>query len=420
MNSDKRESRFFVILEYCLALFIIINCNTIWGKLIDERIVLIICLILAVLLGIISLKNLLKYKKFFLKVNVIFLCIIIYTLAFLLFNKNTESNLDYIIKFIFIVPSLFIYLSYKSINNDRFRLLIIVSEIMVILSLISLVIYLLGSITGIISANGYVNISWGGQRIIPSYFYLYFETQTIVINGISILRNSGIFTEGPMYNYMLNIALIVQIFIVQNKNIKKILILIITTISTITTTGIIIVSGIIIYKIFSKKNYNLYDFLKKIIFVLLGITILGSASLYFLKDKILSSSNGRGSYAVRQDDIKIGIEVWKEHPFVGIGYGNHYEIKQRMSSIRGQDVGGSSGLMILLPHGGVYLTSFYLLGIAIFGIYALKTKNIDYMIFISIIFILFVVTNIPYNVIMLYMITVGYTFINTNKSIVSL
>ena len=90
--------------------------------------------------------------------------------------------------------------------------------------------------------NGWVNGS-----VTSSYFNLYFETQGINFLGIHFIRNSGIYAEGPMWNLMLSLALMVQALLL-SKNTKREIILVLTIFTVASTTGIFIVGVLYIYK----------------------------------------------------------------------------------------------------------------------------------------------------------------------------
>jgi len=107
-----------------------------------------------------------------------------------------------------------------------------------------------------------VNIDFGSYnnepRQINSYFNLHFDTQKMGIGGFTLIRNSGIFCEAPMYAIILLVTFMFQLFIDEIEFSKRnFYILVVTIITTVTTTGIICTSLMLflafVYKKFEVK-----------------------------------------------------------------------------------------------------------------------------------------------------------------------
>ncbi|NAS19302.1 hypothetical protein GND98_015920 [Clostridium butyricum] len=277
----------------------------------------------------------------------------------------------------------------------------------------------MGSILNVINSNSTVFLSWGGEKYIPSYYNIYFETQSINIFGIKLIRNTGIFTEAPMYNFVLCISLSVELFLKEKKINSKIAILMITIITTITTTGIVIMSILISLSIlFNKNKSNLRSILKYITFPII-LLILCGISMKFINDKMNASIGKTASFSVRVDDYKIGFEVLNDYKLNGVGFLNHDFVKSYMNtSERDTDVGGSNSIMIIVSQGGIYLSIIYLVAIISFFVITLKKRQRNLLIFNMIIAILMAVTNIPYtNIILLYL-AMGLTSNIEEKNII--
>ena len=85
---------------------------------------------------------------------------------------------------------------------------------MVIIAVASLVMWFLCSILQVVPATSFFPYEWGSSiDFIPTYWGVYFETQSIAPLGEKIWRNTGIFNEGPMYNMALCVAFIIEYFI---------------------------------------------------------------------------------------------------------------------------------------------------------------------------------------------------------------
>jgi hypothetical protein len=286
---------------------------------------------------------------------------------------------------------------------------------MIVIAIISLIFYLFGSCLKLINPSSETLIEWSGVRYIPNYYNVYFEAQNIIMYGKEFSRNTGIFSEAPMYNFLLCIALMVQLFVKKKLSKVNIIILMVTIFSTLSTTGVLVSSMLIILKLILARSKNIANLTTKILIL---IAIMASASIignYFIQDKVNGSS---GSYKTRMDDLGNGIRSWKEHIFIGHGYGRQ-DLTMQYTSLnnRGTD-GGSSGLMMVLPEGGIYLLSIYLIAVILSVKYGIKNKNINIIVISITISILFTITYIQYTYIMIYLLSLGWSLIfkksNTN------
>ena len=363
--------------EYLLAFFIVINCNTIWARLMNENINLIltiICLLTINILLFIPIMNKIN-KKFLDKMTFILIGLNIYNFIFILMNETNEKQ--YFIRFVVILSLLIFYIGIKRYYDDYLSVIYKLSDIIVLLAVISLIFYFLGSILHLINSNENVLIIWGGERYVPSYYKMYFETQNITLFGIKLIRNSGIFTEAPMFNFVLCISLVIEFFLKDDKSKKRIAILILTIITTATTTGIAVMSFLIVLNKMLETKEGLLRNLLKYTLVLIITVILLAISIAFINDKINGSRGKVGSFSVRMDDYKIGFEVLNDYKLHGVGFLNNDFVKRNYMNLseRGTDAGGSNSIMIILSQGGLYLSVIYLLAIISSFIKSLKYKQ---------------------------------------------
>jgi len=409
----KVNNKVEVFLEYIIAICIVINCNSVWiymsSTSIDLKTLnLVVTNCFLLILNIISIKSIVKNKKIFLKTLILIIFILVYNIIFIFLNRN--NSVSFILKFVLTLICFVIYNSYKFKNEKNNSLLIKISNLIVVFSVISLIFYFTGSVFKIIKPNSQVFYLWGAPRYIPSYYNMYYETNTTNIAGLSIVRNSGMFTESPMHAFNLCIALLIQLFVIRRNNKKRLIILLITILTTLSTTGIIVSSVlVIIYILINKSKKSIYSIIKILTFpIILFISIF--LSIYFITDKINSSKYNMGSYSVRMDDFKVGLNAWNDHKIVGNGY-TRQDITQSYMDInaRGTDIGGSSGLMVVLPEGGIYLLSIYMIPLIVSIVYSIRKKNISVVIMYITITILFIITNIPYTYMMIYFLSLGYS-----------
>ncbi|GEQ20888.1 hypothetical protein CBU02nite_13940 [Clostridium butyricum] len=399
-------------LDYIIAICLILNVHSVWNNTIIRKLNVIFLIISLLIYMFMSINNLKRKKREFIKASVITLTVIVYNLLFITINLSSIG--DFILNFI-ILYSLFIYYSiYKRNIGESCYLLLKISNLIFIISIVSLFFYIFGSVLKVVSANSDILLRWGTDRYVSSYHNLYYETQTINIFGKQIIRNTGIFTEAPMYAFNLCISLSVEVFIRKKQKNKKIIVLLFTILTTFSTTGIVVSLLIIsINLINSRKNYGL---LKKMCLYLF-VMILMISSMFFINYKVIQSKDIYGSYSIRMDDIKVGIEAWKDNIIMGKGY-NRYDLVQQYMSIndRGNDIGGSNGIMKILPEGGIYLLSIYIFPLVIALVYSIKYRVKNVIIFETILVILLININVPYRFIMIYFLSLGLSYLFKNDS----
>lgn len=397
-------------LETIVALTLVIDCNSIWAKQIMPKAnsllfyLSIFLLVLIVVKDILKNKEMLvKNKKLFLRTGVAILIIDLMSFIFILFN-NFNSN-SFILKFILLFNLFVILLITKSINGQLDNLLIKISNIICFFALISLILYFLGFIFKIISPNLQVLLNWGDERYVNSYYNLLYETQYFSIFGMRLVRNTGIFTEAPMYAFLLIIALTVQLFFYEIKlNKTKISILAITTITTFSTIGIGSLSLLIILYFLNQMKTGDYKKIlknKAVIFIIACSFILSTVFIY---QKIEDSRHKMGSYSIRMDDFKVGIEVWKKNKIFGAGYENYDFFKQHVDkSLRGTDIGGSSGIMHIMMHGGIWLLILNVVPYLLCIYVSFKNKDNKNIIICLLFLALLLVTAVQYTFITIYL-----------------
>lgn len=414
------------ILEYFLAFFIIVNVNTIWNYSYCNQNMWEYTAIILYLLILLSIDKIITNKQVLFRMSILLIFISSYSVIFILLNGQNKQ--EFIIDFMVIFWGFIIY-NVSLINKEKiYNLLFKVSNIIVILALISLIFYIGGSLLHIIKPTKYILLTWGWHREIPCYYNIYYEAQNIYIGGKWVLRNTGIFTEAPMYGFCLSIALITELFLRKTNGIKNIIILLlsipilsITIITTLSTTAIGLMSVLIPIRIIISIVENRKKSKVRILIssILLGIFIIlgGILGGYFLENKVKNSTNNAyGSFAVRKDDFKVGFRTWKENKFIGAGFDQFQYVQQRMNFIgRGTDIGGSSGLMKVMPEGGIVLLLLYIIPFILAIIYGVRKKDVKIISLYISIFILFSVTEIQYRYMMIYFLALGYSYILTIK-----
>ena len=277
------------------------------------------------------------------------------------------------------------------------------------MAIISLIFYVLGSLTNIIKPNTYVTYDWGQVRTSESYYYLHFNTQRVGTFGLNIWRNTGIFTEAPMYSLILSIALILNMFIIDGKSkLDKIfsIILLTTVVSTFSATGLVIVTLSIITKMFLElKNKNN---LKKVCVLLFSIIlIIISIITVSMRSKMKTGS-------IRTDDYRASFNAWLDYPIMGNGYNNEAAIKSYMLPTR-EDYGLSNTLGVILAEGGIYLLLFYIFPIMYLIVKYWQNKKYKSVAFYFMFFILIALCIFTYTPLMFLIMAGAYNSVVKRK-----
>lgn len=284
----------------------------------------------------------------------------------------------------------------KQLNREQFPFWNCYENLIIIIACVSLIFWVFGSLLGLINHTGYVYTSWTGvenyYKRIPSYYGLYFETQSGVSSLLGVnYRNSAIFTEAPMAGIHFFVALLIELFMKKEQSKSKLIILIIAIISTVSTASYLgLLLAFFIKFILKKENKGALIILKYTIMTI-GIVVGFYVMQYLIETKL-----GTDSGSIRVDDFIAGYKAWMDHPILGNGYGNFNSIKNYMSSFRNYNMGFSNSLVYILAIGGIYLFMPYLMA-AIIGISKMiKYKVWDELAFYILFLITFAIMLIPF------------------------
>ena len=403
MHSTILMNKIITIAEYLLAFFVILEFNTpysIFHLIKTAYNILPICILF--LLILLEIKHL-KSKDF--------ACIFIYYIGsiFPLLSLSDHAYLAYLRVYILILPMIWMYLIIKKRKGENVyhSLFIKYSNIVVCIAIISLIMWQLGSILHIISPTAQIPNDWtmdGSIRLIPTYYGIYFETQSFSIFGIEAWRNTGIFNEGPMYNMVLCTALLIECFIRNNTSKKRIILLILTIISAATTTGqmfLLMLVFVWIYKNMSRKN-------KLLLWIVAPIALYGiyTAANSILEEKYAYGA-GASSMDIRSGSIIGCINIGLEHPLLGIGL---FPEKLVYSS---QILDHSNSLFELFAVGGLYVVALYIIPLVVIPYLCYKKrKNYLWLLTMWGFFILFTITYSQYKYLTLLFVAWGLSNLN--------
>ena len=282
--------------------------------------------------------------------------------------------------FFVLFPVIIIFVLLESYRESLVKFLDKFVQVILVLVTISLFFWFFGSILKIISPTNYVVNEWMNGSEIKSYFNLYFETQGVKFLGLHFIRNSGIYTEGPMWNLILSLALMIQVLLLP-KNHKRELILTFTIFTVASTTGIFIVGVLYVYKIVHHFNRRQ----KLIAFSATPFIVFGMMRIFKSKANSISTS-------IRIDDFVAGISAWKESIVFGSGLSNGLKVLESyMNTAIRPNMGNSDSFVLILAQGGILLGLLYFY--PMFKILFSKSFSLNLK-FFSILFFIILVTSI--------------------------
>jgi len=366
-----------------------------------------------------------QYSDFFNSFNIVLNIVILISLLYMIVNTSISKQVLYKIMivisiFIFVVslikisnrekllstnnvyyylyyPIVFLVLVILYYRKSIVRILEKYVRISVILSIISLFFWSLGSILKIVHPSNVITLYWA-DGVIDNYYYLHFDTQQIEAFGNVIIRNSGIYPEPPMFNLSLCIALLFQILILKRINLST-WILIVTIITTTSTTGVFVLGFLVIYM-----------FIIKVKGLLKYISILCTTIVMFLLMELWDNKSISGSASIRFDDYNAGLITWKENLFLGSGFTNGLtNIQRNMDTTIRDNLGYSNSLFVISAQGGILLIMFYFF--PILYIFIKRKYSYDLKFFLCMIITLMVTTIFVDTYIFLFIIGMIYATI---------
>lgn len=282
------------------------------------------------------------------------------------------------------------------------------SNIVIVLAVVSLIMWMLCSLLGIIPLTMQIPSYWtqgGYLRFISTYWGIYFETQHFSLFSIEAWRNTGIFNEGPMYNMILCTSLAIECFIRLKKSTVRIVILVLAIITTVTTTGQFLLIMLLFWTFIKKISRKQQKLLILFFPVLFYCTCIG---INVLMEEKLESEKGSSSVDTRSDSIGKCLEVGFEHPVLGVGLMSG---KVRIRSLVLDE--HSNSLFELFAYGGLYVVTLYIGGLLILPfLYYIKYKDLQWLLTMGRFFIIFSVTLSQYRYLTLLFLAWGLSSID--------
>ena len=275
-------------------------------------------LIVLIMAGI-SLLSLIKNKLSIKSMKIVRIAVISALVIFYALIAKTNRT-GYIQNTMFVILFSMVYFSSAGKKDSIMKAFV---NIVVILSVISLLFYIFGSFLNVISPTGTVYYTWGRNENIACnhYFWLYYEAQTLdFLVFKDLVRNSAIFPEATMFGIVLSIAIGYELLMKDKYNKLKIIIMFITAFTTTATLAMVSSIIVIVFRIMANilKSKSLpWKKIGLFIFVIIGL--IGAVIVFNYK---FSTDEGEGSVAVRLDHLLACAKAWMHHPITGVGFNN--------------------------------------------------------------------------------------------------
>lgn len=322
-----------------------------------------------------------------------------------MFNVVNGALRSYIERFVCFFPLTVLYIIsiFRKDNNSVKNLLYRLSNVIVLEAFVSIVFWLFGSILGIVDYTFLFPIIYGDERFVPSYYGLYFETQKVLTSSFTdiLVRNGGIFVEGPFHNLVLCTSLAVELFL--RPHITKIRVVIIVTaiLSVFSTTGYIVMLIMCFLRFMQQVSHNSRTsyFMFPLFLIILAFSIIT-----VLDNK---KETGSTSYDNRGYDIVRCIEVGLENPVLGVGI---FHAGNEMGAGKNR-FGYSNSLFGVFAHGGFYFLFLYVASLLFSPFfYYKKTKDKCITFLFLCYFILFTFTFSQYKYLTFLFMAIGIAY----------
>ena len=392
----KINKRIYAFFEYILALVLILNCRSVWMNMLHVRdwfgngllLLLITSTTICIFFRGKCTLNVLNKAIF----SVIIIAI--YLIVFLVLNFcNGLAFLKLMVSVIFLLLYFYICTERDNIPSLFFKY----SDLIFVIACVSIVFWVVGSLLEIIPVTETVYINWsnlGNDIPIKSYYGVYFNTQgqLSILNIFSSVRNTAIFTEAPMCAFHFCLSLLVQLFLKNEVDKKKVIVLSVGIISTLSTLGYVLLLAALAAKyILEKPGQKMGQYIKIMIIPSICIVVL------LLANHLIINRLGSGSGSIRIDDFIVGFRAWMTKPILGAGYGNQEYIKRFMQSWRVYNTGFSNSLMQLLAQMGIYGGLLYFLPLFCKVKKCVMRKNWKQLVFVGLSFYLITFIIVTYN-----------------------
>ena len=370
-----KQSKWEQVLGYLLALFLILNNQTVFQNSISFNYhIYEITLLLIIVTTLYQIEKYGIYENKFKSLLNLSFIYYVYVSIISIDSLGVDQLVSFWARYASL-PFVFFYFSSNASYIVKIELFRKVVNVMVVISCISLFFWIFGSTFKMITPTGVALFEWGTVNEVSSYFNIYFETQYVDWLGIDFFwRNTAIFVEGPMMSLTLIIAITLIYYFDDIWHIAtwKKFILAFAIITSFSVTGYFILWGFVVLKLYRSKKFRA-----------IMIVMLIPLSLYAIQ-VMMDMKQSTGSYSLREDDYYVGFITWLQNPIFGWGF-NNWEALQANMKGRAND-GFSNSIFSVLTQGGILMGLMYFIPILI-GITSKEFKRFVVCIVYAILFI---------------------------------
>ncbi len=254
----------------------------------------------------------------------------------------------------YITPLLLLTLYVGARQDGGVELLHKLSDIMVVLTALSLFFYLFGTVLHWIPKTDLAAFYWGGGwRTCPTYFHLYYEAQQITFLGWDLPRNCGVFPEAPGFAVFLVTATAAEVLLRSRPRLWRSVLFAVATVTTVSVKAFLLMAAVFTLRYVLWPPEWLSRRLRMWLFPLLGVGLTLAATV-LLWDKLTSVSG-----VMRLDDVAACLRAFSTSPLFGTGYWNDASVIPFFSYPDRYNNGLSMGAAVILAQGGLYLSTLY-------------------------------------------------------------
>jgi len=406
-KKNEKGQLYGLLVDYTFMFLLVISCNSMYTVLNKTFSTTSLSLVITVIFLPISIQNIILHHNLNFSKLVTFFCYYFFWIALVLGTVKIVNNLRFFTIFVLLFPTCVLYFYARYLDGQVLLVLRRLVNTIVFFSIFSLVLWVLFSNLDLVKGTSMYS-SWSGLTV-TRFWWVHFNTQTESFFGLSLIRNTGIFPEAPMFAYLLLIGVFVELFVNNRTNICIMFVLMITLITTLSTTGLLFGVLAIFLKVglkyINRINLNSWT-------IIVGLLIVA----FFVVKLLLQQKSGSSSARVRDDDIHAGLQAWKQNIIFGNGFSNSNVIRNHMASWR-QHVGNmsslgyTSGILTILSDGGIMLFSLYIAPLLVL----FKRKSAMFLnrkLLVALIFMLatLVVTITPYVPLTIFMLSFFYVY----------
>ena len=404
------------VIEYLIALIVILDCNSVWNNIRPTRAYFQYFLLGGLLIAILAyayvqgMLQRLRMRRILIKVSFV----VMYFLLFLVINNNNIINS--VLNMAISIALFLVYFSFEHDENSMNNLPFIFARIMVVVSLISTILWIVGPVLGIIEPTGTYYTNWSGnnnEMLVESYFGIHFSVQKISFFDLFyIVRNTSFFNEAPMASLCFSLALMIEVLLKKEKSTFSRVILVIANLTTFSTSGYICIALIFVYDFIRNRPNNRFSYYLKTLCLPVGLAVATIILIVLVNEKMSTFSG-----LARWDDIVSGFRAWLINPIFGDGIGSVNAMRTVRPEWRRGAEGYNSGFVAVVVQGGIYIAVLYAYAYVKVLKNAWKIRDIDMIFFVLLNFLLFVITVVQYNYITLFLLCFFEGYVSCNEMI---